>query len=88
MDYNEQLKHNEATFKKGAQLVRPDIYMLMNALDETHVDASLVLSVIYALERVAGGSGYGNVTVFIENKVATFVKSDESRKVNVAVLKG
>lgn len=87
MDYNEQLKHNENTFKKGAQMVRPDIYALMNALDETHVDFTLVLSIIYALERVATGSKYGNVTIYIENGTATFVKGEESKKVNLSILR-
>lgn len=87
MDYQEQKEHNEELFKKGAQLVRPDIYHLMEVLDTTHIDYTILVQVLYFLERIATGTRYGEVRVFIENGIATFVRGEESKKINVPVIK-
>jgi hypothetical protein len=87
MDYEQQQKTNEEAFRKGVQIMRPDLYVLMQTLDATGVDFTIVLQLIYALERVATGSKYGNVTAYIENGTCTFVRGEESKKINVPVLK-
>lgn len=86
-DYQKQKDHNEGVFEKGIQIMRPDIFVLMKTLDETGVDYTLILQIMHSLQRVAEGSKYGEVRIFIENGVATFVRGEESKKVNIPILK-
>ncbi len=83
MDYQEQQKQNEEAFRKGLQIMRPDLFHLMGALDNSGLDYMILIYFILALERVVDGTGYGNVTTFVENKIITFIKGDESRKINL-----
>lgn len=87
MDYQEQMLKNEEAFRKGLQIMRPDLYVLAQQLDQSGVDFTILLQVIYALERIASGTKYGNITIYIENGVATFVRGEESKKLNTPVLK-
>lgn len=86
-DYQKQKEHNEELFRKGAQMVRPDIFHLMEVLDTTHIDYTILVQVLYFLEKIATGTRYGEVRLFIENGVVTFVKGDESKKLNIPIIK-
>jgi len=86
-NYEQQQKNNEEAFRKGVQIMRPDLYVLMQQLDQSGVDFTILLQVIYALERIAHGTQYGNVTIYIENGIVTFVRGDESKKLNIPVVK-
>ncbi len=87
MDYQQQQQQNEEAFRKGVQIMRPDLYVLMQQLDQSGVDFTILLQVIYALERIANGTKYGNVTIYVENGTVTFVRGEESKKLNTSVLK-
>ncbi len=87
MNYEEQKNHNEEAFKKGLIIMRPDMYHLMDVLDTTHIDYMILVQVMYFLEKIATGTKYGEVRIFIENGIATFIKGDESKKINVPVVK-
>lgn len=87
MDYQQQQQQNEEAFRKGVQIMRPDLYVLMQQLDQSQVDFTILLQVIYALERIANGTRYGNVAISVENGTVTFVRGEESKKLNTPVLK-
>ncbi len=86
-EYEEQKAHNEANFRKAMQIVRPDLLMLMDLLDSSRVDFMILVHVLYALERLATGTKYGEVRVFVENGTVTFVRGEESKKINLPILK-
>lgn len=87
MDYNEQLEHNEFAFRNMVKTVRPDIWVLMDLLDETGINYLILYKVLRHLNNIATGSKFGNVTVEIQNGVATFVRGEESDRLNEPVIK-
>lgn len=71
--YQEELQNNEQIFKEFVRRGRPDIYVLMELLDQTGVNSNVLLKVIRQIHELAVGTGYGKVTVEMENKTVTFV---------------
>lgn len=86
MDYEEQVKHNEFAFAEMVKSVRPDIWVLMDLIDETKVNYLVLLKALRHLSNIATGSKFGNVTIEIQNGVATFVRGEESDRLNEPVL--
>jgi len=80
--YQNELENNEELFKTVLKTVRPDIFVLMDILDQTHVNPLIVYQVIRHLNSIAMGNKYGSVRVEIENGTATFVRGEESTKLN------
>lgn len=86
MDYAEQLKSNEFVFKNMVKTVRPDIWLLMDLLDETGVNYLILVKALRHMYNIASGSKFGNVTIEIQNGTATFVRGEESDRLNEVVI--
>jgi len=86
LDYEAQMKQNEFAFKQMLKSVRPELYVLMDLLDETKTNPMILFKVMRHLSNIATGSKYGQVTVYIENGVATFVRGEEADKLNEKVI--
>src|SRR5258708_3808385 len=87
LDYQAEMQHNEIAFKTMVKSVRPELYVLMDLLDETQLDPMILFKTMRQLNNIAIGSKYGQVTIYIENGVATFVRGEESDKLNLPVIK-
>jgi hypothetical protein len=86
MDYQEQVAHNEFAFKELVKSVRPDIWLLMDLLDETQVNYLVLVKALRHLSNIATGSKFGTVSIEIQNGIATFVRGEESDRLNEAVI--
>ena len=86
MDYAEQVQTNEFVFKNMVKTVRPDIWLLMDLLDDTRVNYLILVKTLRHLYNIAGGSKFGTVTIEIQNGVATFVRGEESDRLNEVVI--
>lgn len=82
MDYIQEQSENEVAFRKVLQTGKPELYALFDLLDKTKVNYNIIYKVIYALSTIGNGNGYGTVTVTLENGKATFVRGEESNRVN------
>lgn len=86
VDYYKQQSNNEYKFREMLKVVKPDLYVLFDLLEQTRVNYLVIFKVIRALNNIAIGNGYGTVSVTIENGKATFVRGEESDRVNEPVL--
>jgi hypothetical protein len=86
MDYAEQVRSNEFVFENMVKTVRPDIWLLMDLLDETGVNYLILVKALRHIYNIAGGSKFGNVTIEIQNGICTFVRGEESDRVNEVVI--
>ena len=80
--YDKEIKHNEQMFKEVLKATRGDIFVLMDLLDTTGINPYVVFQVIRHLNNIALGNKYGQVTVQIEDGNVTFVRGEESTKLN------
>lgn len=86
LDYYEQQRQNEFAFKEMLKSVRPELFVLMDILDQTSINPLVVWKVIRQLNNIALGTGYGQVTVHIENGKVTFIRGEDSDRVNEMLL--
>lgn len=60
----------------------PELYLIKIALQETGVNPMILPRIVRSIFNLAEGTGYGKVQVFIQNKMITHVKGEESDEVN------
>ena len=84
--YQDEVDNNEQIFKEIVRRGRPDIFVLMQLLDDTGVNYNVVLKVIRQVHDLASGTGYGKVTVEMENKTVTFVDGLERDRLQESAL--
>lgn len=60
--------------------------ILYETLQTSRVNPSIVFSVIRGLANLSKGSGFGKVTVEVNDNLATFVKVEEASKLNEKLL--
>lgn len=85
-DYHVQKEQNEKAFREILRLARPDIFSLMEQLDESQINWWVIAKVIRQLALMSIGTGYGQVTIQIENGKVTFIRGEESNRVNEPLL--
>lgn len=86
-NYYEQQKRNEFAFKEMLKAVRPELFVIMDLMDQTNINPIVVWRVLRQLNNIALGTGYGTVTVSVENGKVTFVRGEDSDKVNEMLIK-
>src|SRR3990167_7690823 len=86
MDYNEQKKINEAQFKEIIKATRPDIWAIMNLLEETKINWKVIFHVIRALGNVALDTKYGNIVIEVENNTVRFIRGTHNMKINELIM--
>lgn len=86
-DYYEQQKRNEFAFKEMLKAVRPELFVIMDLMDQTNINPIVVWKVLRQLNNIALGTGYGTVTVSVENGKVTFVRGEDSDKVNEMLIR-
>lgn len=84
--YQEEQENNERIFSEMIQKIRPDIYVLMDLIDATGVNPFILYKVIRQLNNVAIGSGWGEVTILVNNKRAVRVTGQDTEKMDDEVL--
>ena len=87
-EYEAERLNNEAAFTQLVKATRPEIFVLMDTLDRTGVDPSILWHIIHQLDKIANGTKYGSVLATIENGTVTFIRGEESNRINTPILKG
>ena len=80
LDDNSQ-KENEAIFKEMIRKVRPDLFVLVDVLDETGVNPLVIWKIVRQLALLSQGTGYGTIRIEIQNHIVTFIHGEEDDKV-------
>lgn len=88
-EYDIEVENNTRVFSDLVKQVRPDIWLIMDLLDQTKVNHRALWKAIRQINNIAIGTGYGQVHIVIENGVITFIRGEEADKLNEpALLKG
>ena len=87
LTYQEETAKNEAAFKTLVHDLRPDIWALMDIIDQTEINPFVFWKVCYALDNISRGTKYGNVVVEVENGTVRFVRGLMADKVNEPLIK-
>lgn len=87
VDYYKQQANNEYSFRKMLETVKPDLYVIFDILQRTGINFFVVVKILRALNNIALGTGYGTVSIDIQNGKVLFVRGEESDRVNDDLIK-
>jgi len=73
---------NEEKFLNVLRKFDPELYMIRSALNETNLDPILIPHIIRQLGNLLIGTGYGKIQIFMQAKVVTQIKGEESVEIN------
>ena len=82
LTYLEQQSRNEFAFRQMLKTAKPDLYVIFDLLELTKLNWFVIVKVIRALNNIAMGNGYGTVSIEIQKGQVTFVRGEESDRVN------
>ena len=86
LTFQEEEKNNEQIFRDIVQKLRPDIFVLMDVIDKTGVNPFILYKIARQLNNIAIGSGWGEVSILINNKQVVRVAGTDTEKVNEPTL--
>lgn len=71
--------------EKYLQVLReldPELYLIKIALEETGINPRIFPRIIRQLANMAYGTGFGKVQIFMQQKIITQIKGEESDQLN------
>ena len=80
--FDREKKNNERLFREMIKDFRPDIFVLMDLLDETSINWFVVVKIIRQLSNLSLGTGYGVVTIEIQNGKVLFINGEDRDRLN------
>ena len=80
--FDREKKNNERIFKEMLKDFRPDVFALMDILDETSINWFVVVKIIRQLANLSLGTGYGVVSVEIQNGKVLFINGEDRDRLN------
>lgn len=86
LTYQEETDNNEKIFKELVKRVRPDLYVILDLLDETGINVLILLKYMRQLNNIAVGNGYGEIITEIVDKNVTFIRGVESDRLQIPVI--
>lgn len=69
---------NEENFNQVVRKINPELYLIHIALQETGVNPLILPKIIRSIGNMYLGTGYGRIQIFMERKVITSVKGEET----------
>lgn len=85
--YDRENDNNAKVFSEMVQRARPEIWVLMDLLDNTGMDPFILLKIIRQINNIGLGTGYGQVVVAIEKGIVRYVRGEDVDKIELPILK-
>ena len=73
---------NQENLLEVVRTLSPELYMIAIALEETNVNPLIVPKIIRTIGNLTLGTGYGKIQIFMQARVITQIKPEESVEVN------
>ena len=86
LTYQQETDNNEKIFKELVKRVRPDLFVLMDLLDETGINVLILLKYMRQLSNLVSGGGYGEIVTEVVDKQCTFIRGIESDRLQVPII--
>lgn len=85
MNYNSLPTCEEKNLEKYWEVIRkldPQLYLIKIALTESGINPEIIPPIIRTLGNLAIGTGYGKIQIFMQARVITQIKPEESVEIN------
>jgi hypothetical protein len=85
MEYRQIEENNQEQFLSMLAELDPELYLIKIALLQTQVNPTVIPRIIRALGNMNIGTGYGEITILMKERIITQVKANESDVLNMPV---
>ena len=75
-------KLNKVQFDSVLRRLNPELYLIHLSLVETGVNPLILPKIVRAIGNLSYGSGYGKLQIFMQARIITQVKGEESVEIN------
>lgn len=79
-------ENNERKFIELLKLVRPELFVLMDTIDQTNINWFVVVKIIRQLNNIAIGSKWGSVEIQIQDGRVLFVNGIDKDRLDEPLL--
>lgn len=77
-------EQNKEKLLEVVKTLSPELYMIAIALEETDVNPLIIPKIIRTIGNLSLGTGYGKVQIFMQARLITQIKPEESVEVNLS----
>ena len=85
MEHRQIEENNQEQFLSMLAQVDPELYLIKIALLQTQVNPTIIPRIIRVLGNMNIGTGYGEITILMKERIITQVKANESDVLNMPV---
>lgn len=87
LDYHQMAKQNKEQFMEVLRLALPEFHIVAVMMEQVKTNPTILFHVMKHMAEIAGGTGYGQVHIIIEDGIVRFVKGEHSTRINEPVMK-
>lgn len=81
-DHDTITEQNQQAYLDVVKQLDPELYMIKIALMETDLNPLIIPKIIRSIGNLCLGTGYGKIQIFMQAKLITQIKGEESVEVN------
>ena len=85
MEHRQIEENNQEQFLNMLAQIDPELYLIKIALLQTQVNPVIIPRIIRVLGNMNIGTGYGEITILMKERIITQVKANESDVLNMPV---
>jgi hypothetical protein len=85
MEHRQIEENNQEQFLNMLAELDPELYLIKIALLQTQVNPVIIPRIIRVLGNMNIGTGYGEITILMKERIITQVKANESDVLNMPV---
>lgn len=85
MEHRQIEENNQEQYLNMLAELDPELYLIKIALLQTQVNPTIIPRIIRVLGNMNIGTGYGEITILMKERIITQVKANESDVLNMPV---
>lgn len=85
--YQKEQQQNLKVFKEMVKHLQPELYVLIDLLQETNINPLVIWKTTRALNNINIGTGWGKIEIEVMDRIVTFIRGTENDKLNEPISK-
>ena len=79
-------ENNQRKFIEMLKRIRPEIWVIMDILDQTGINDFVIVKTIRQLNNIALGTGWGTVKIEVQNGRVLFIRGEDNDRLDEPLL--
>ena len=79
-------ENNQRKFIEMLKRIRPELWVIMDILDQTGINDFVIVKTIRQLNNIALGTGWGTVKIEVQNGRVLFIRGEDNDRLDEPLL--